>query len=30
MKFGKKTVGKVAEEAKMKIVGFVHWELPKE
>jgi elongation factor Ts len=30
MKFGKKTVGKVAEEAKMKIVQFVHWELPKE
>jgi elongation factor Ts len=30
MKFGKKSVGKVAEEAKMKIVRFVHWELPKE
>jgi elongation factor Ts len=25
-----KTVGKVAEEAGMKLVRFVHWELPKE
>jgi len=27
---GKKTVGKVAQEAGMKIVGFAHWELAKE
>jgi len=30
MKYGKKTVGTVAQEAGMKILGFVHWELPKE
>ncbi len=30
MKHGKKTVGQVAKEAGMKIIGFVHWELPKE
>ncbi len=30
MKFGKKTVGQVAKEAGMKVVRFVHWELPKE
>ena len=30
MKDGKKTVGQVAKEAGMKIVRFVHWELPKE
>lgn len=30
MKFGKKTVGQVAKEAGMKLVRFVHWELPKE
>ena len=30
MKYDKKTVGEVAEEAGMKIVRFVHWELPKE
>jgi elongation factor Ts len=30
MKFGKKTVGKVAQEAGMRVVRFVHWELPKE
>lgn len=30
MKFGKKTVAKVAQEAGMKVVRFVHWELPKE
>ncbi len=27
---GKTTVGKVLEQAGMKIVRFVHWELPKE
>ena len=30
MKDGKKTVGQVAKEAGMKLVRFVHWELPKE
>jgi elongation factor Ts len=30
MKFGKKTVSEVAKEAGMKLVRFVHWELPKE
>jgi elongation factor Ts len=30
MKFGKKTVGQVANEGGMKLVRFVHWELPKE
>jgi len=30
MKYGKKTVGQVAQEAGMKILRFVHWELPKE
>jgi elongation factor Ts len=30
MKYGKKAVGKVAQEAGMKILRFVHWELPKE
>ncbi|MEN6457506.1 MAG: translation elongation factor Ts [Thermoguttaceae bacterium] len=30
MKFGKKTVGEAAKEAGMKLVRFVHWELPKE
>jgi elongation factor Ts len=30
VKDDKKTVAKVAREAGMKIVGFVHWELPKE
>ncbi|MBN1395974.1 MAG: translation elongation factor Ts [Pirellulales bacterium] len=30
MKYGKKTVGKAAEEAGMKMIRFVHWELPKE
>jgi elongation factor Ts len=30
MKYGKKTVGQVAKEAGMKIIRFVHWELPKE
>ncbi len=30
MKFGKKTVGQVAKEAGVKLVRFVHWELPKE
>ncbi|MEN6448976.1 MAG: translation elongation factor Ts [Thermoguttaceae bacterium] len=30
MKFGKKTVAQVAKEAGMKLVRFVHWELPKE
>ncbi len=30
MKFGKKTVGQVAKEGGMKLVRFVHWELPKE
>jgi elongation factor Ts len=30
MKFGKKTVGKLSQEAGMKLVRFVHWELPKE
>jgi elongation factor Ts len=29
-KYGKKTVADVAKEAGMKIVRFVHWELPKE
>ncbi len=30
MKFGKKTVGQAAKEAGMKLVRFIHWELPKE
>ena len=30
MKYDKKTVGQVAKEAGMKLVRFVHWELPKE
>ena len=30
MKYGKKTVGQLAQEAGMKIIRFVHWELPKE
>ena len=30
MKVDKKTVGQVAKEAGMKLVRFVHWELPKE
>jgi elongation factor Ts len=30
MKHGKKTVGQLAKEAGMKIVRFIHWELPKE
>jgi elongation factor Ts len=30
MKYGKKTVGQIAQEAGMKIVRFVHWQLPKE
>ena len=30
MKYGKKTVDQVAKEAGMKIIRFVHWELPKE
>ena len=30
VKDDRKTVGQVAKEAGMKIVGFVHWELPKE
>jgi len=30
MKFGKKTVGRAAKEAGMKLLRFVHWELPKE
>jgi elongation factor Ts len=30
MKYGKKTVAQVAQEAGMKIARFVHWELPKE
>ncbi len=30
MKFGKKTVAEVAKAAGMKLVRFVHWELPKE
>jgi elongation factor Ts len=30
MKYGKKTVAEVAKEAGMKIIRFVHWELPKE
>jgi elongation factor Ts len=30
MKYGKKTVGEMAKEAGMKIIRFVHWELPKE
>ncbi|HEY4760098.1 MAG TPA: translation elongation factor Ts [Thermoguttaceae bacterium] len=30
MKYGKKTVGQVAKEAGIKIIRFVHWELPKE
>jgi elongation factor Ts len=30
MKYGKKTVGQIAKEAGMKIIRFVHWELPKE
>jgi elongation factor Ts len=30
MKYGKKTVSQIAKEAGMKIIRFVHWELPKE
>jgi elongation factor Ts len=30
MKFGKKTVAEVAKETGMKLVRFIHWELPKE
>lgn len=30
MKYGKKTVGQIVKEAGMKIISFVHWELPKE
>jgi elongation factor Ts len=30
MKFGKKTVGQAAKEGGMKLVRFIHWELPKE
>jgi len=30
MKHGKKTVAELAKEAGMKIIRFVHWELPKE
>jgi elongation factor Ts len=30
MKFGKKTVAEVAKESGMKLVRFIHWELPKE
>jgi elongation factor Ts len=30
MKFGKKSVAQVAQESGMKILRFVHWELPKE
>ncbi|MGW8258121.1 MAG: translation elongation factor Ts, partial [Thermoguttaceae bacterium] len=30
MKHGKKTVGQLAKEAGIKIVRFLHWELPKE
>jgi len=30
MKYGKKTVAETAKEAGMKLVRFVHWELPKE
>jgi elongation factor Ts len=30
MKYGKKTIAEAAKEAGMKIVRFVHWELPKE
>jgi elongation factor Ts len=30
MKYGKKTVSQVAKEGGMKIIRFVHWELPKE
>jgi len=30
VKDDKKTVAKVAQQAGMKIVRFVHWELPKE
>jgi elongation factor Ts len=30
MKFGKKNVAQVAKDAGMKLVRFVHWELPKE
>ena len=30
VKDDKQTVGQVAKEAGMKIVRFVHWELPKE
>jgi elongation factor Ts len=30
MKFGKKSVEQVAKEAGMKLLRFVHWELPKE
>ncbi len=30
MKYGKKNVGQLAQEAGMKIIRFVHWELPKE
>ena len=30
MKYGKKTVEEIAKENGMKIINFVHWELPKE
>jgi len=30
MKYGKKTVGQAAKEAGLKLLSFVHWELPKE
>jgi elongation factor Ts len=30
MKYGKKTVAELAKEKGMKIIGFIHWELPKE
>ena len=30
VKDDKRTVGQVAKEAGMKIIRFVHWELPKE
>jgi elongation factor Ts len=30
MKYGKKTISEIAKEGGMKIIRFVHWELPKE
>jgi len=30
MKYGKKSVGAAAKDAGMKLVRFIHWELPKE